>query len=425
MRTAGLPGIGLLGVTFGYLVAMDSPSGRAAGDFHWGSTLWHEMAHVFTLSVTDHRVPRWLSEGISVFEEWRTGPTPGIAVSPRALDVFQEGKFLPVATLDEGFIRPAYEDQVQVSYMESGLICYFIEQKWGFDKLVALLRQFTKDTTTAAAVEATFKISPKEFDKEFDTFLNQRFSGYLQNQKEWQSSDGRHARRRREEGLERRHHPRAQGHRLLPGLHARRQRLPAARAGARPNRQARRRDEGPAGLSPSRRLEPFSAPQARQWQEDAGNKAEAADLYLALVLIEPLDGTLHAKLGERFDATDNAKDSLREYQVLLALNPHDTATANFGIARALNSLGDRTQSRRYVLEALETAPHYRARPGPATRTVGKALSMNDTCDSVRCAQCAATKPASSSRNSARCSMRFAARCAGSSSGRTKSSNTCC
>ncbi len=77
VRTAGLPGIGLLGVTFGYLVAMDSPSGRAAGDFHWGSTLWHEMAHVFTLSVTDHRVPRWLSEGMSVFEEWTHWPDAG------------------------------------------------------------------------------------------------------------------------------------------------------------------------------------------------------------------------------------------------------------------------------------------------------------------------------------------------------------
>ena len=61
VRTAGLPGIGLLGVTFGHVVAMDSPSARAGGDFHWGSTLWHEMAHVFTLSATGHRVPRWLS----------------------------------------------------------------------------------------------------------------------------------------------------------------------------------------------------------------------------------------------------------------------------------------------------------------------------------------------------------------------------
>src|SRR5690606_1411900 len=52
VRVAALPGIGLLGVTFGYVVAMDSPSGRASGEFHWGSTLWHEMAHVFTLEVT-------------------------------------------------------------------------------------------------------------------------------------------------------------------------------------------------------------------------------------------------------------------------------------------------------------------------------------------------------------------------------------
>jgi tetratricopeptide (TPR) repeat protein len=359
VRTAGLPGIGLLGVTFGYLVAMDSPSGRAAGDFHWGSTLWHEMAHVFTLSVTDHRVPRWLSEGISVFEEWRTGPTPGIAVSPRAIDVFREGKFLPVATLDEGFIRPAYEDQVQVSYMQSGLICYFIEQKWGFDKLVALLRQFTKDTTTADAVEATFKISPPDFDKEFGTFLNQRFSGILQNEKEWQSAmaathvsaekkdwNGVITNARKAIGF----FPDF----TLDGSAY----LPLANA----LDQTGKRAEAMKALQDYRRLggwDPSALRKLAEWQEEAGNKAEAADLYLALVLIEPLDGSLHAKLGERFDATNNPKDSLREYQVLLALNPHDTATANFGIARALNSLGDRAQSRRYLLDALETAPHYR------------------------------------------------------------------
>ena len=68
------PGIGLLGVTFGYLTAMDSPKARAPGEFHWGSTLWHEIAHVFTLEATGHRLPRWFSEGLSVYEEWTTGP---------------------------------------------------------------------------------------------------------------------------------------------------------------------------------------------------------------------------------------------------------------------------------------------------------------------------------------------------------------
>jgi cellulose synthase operon protein C len=108
VRVGGLPGIGLLGVTFGYLLAMDSPSGRATGDFHWGSTLWHEMAHVFTLEATEHRVPRWLSEGISVFEEWRTGPTPGVVVTLDALTAFKENRMLKIDELDSGFIRPSY-----------------------------------------------------------------------------------------------------------------------------------------------------------------------------------------------------------------------------------------------------------------------------------------------------------------------------
>jgi tetratricopeptide (TPR) repeat protein len=360
VRTAGLPGIGLLGVTFGYLVAMDSPSGRAAGDFHWGSTLWHEMAHVFTLSVTDHRVPRWLSEGISVFEEWRTGPTPGIAVSPRTLDVFHEGKFLPVATLDEGFIRPAYEDQVQVSYNESGLICYFIEQKWGFDKLVALLRQFTKDTTTAAAVEATFKISPKDFDKEFATFLNQRFGPYLKDPKQWK--DGMGATFAAEEKKD---WPAAisEARKVI-------EQFPDFTLDGSPYLvlahaldETNQRPAALKALQDYRRLggwNPSALRTLAKWLEEANNPQEAADVYNALVLIEPLDGTLHSKLAERYAGTGKPQDSLREYKVLLALNTNDTASANFGIARALNSLGDRANSRRHLLEALETAPHFRA-----------------------------------------------------------------
>ena len=56
VRTLGMPGLGALGVTFGYSIAMDSPSGRKPGTFHWASTLWHEMSHVFTLD--RDRTPR-------------------------------------------------------------------------------------------------------------------------------------------------------------------------------------------------------------------------------------------------------------------------------------------------------------------------------------------------------------------------------
>ncbi len=64
VRTLGMPGLGALGVTFGQVVAMDSPSGRKPGEFHWASTLRHEMSHVFILKATRHRVPRWFTEGL-------------------------------------------------------------------------------------------------------------------------------------------------------------------------------------------------------------------------------------------------------------------------------------------------------------------------------------------------------------------------
>src|SRR5690606_4491599 len=41
VRSIGMPGVGLLGVTFGYLFAMDSPTAHPAGEsYHWGTTLW-------------------------------------------------------------------------------------------------------------------------------------------------------------------------------------------------------------------------------------------------------------------------------------------------------------------------------------------------------------------------------------------------
>ena len=81
VRTIGLPGmIGALGACFGRVVTLDSPRARTPGEFNWGETLWHELAHVITLQMSGNRVPRWLTEGISVFEERRAQARVGQGV---------------------------------------------------------------------------------------------------------------------------------------------------------------------------------------------------------------------------------------------------------------------------------------------------------------------------------------------------------
>ena len=85
VRTLGLPGmLGALGACFGRVVTLDSPHAREPGSFSWQATLWHEMTHVITLQMSQQRIPRWLTEGISEYEEGqahdRVGPGNGSAV---------------------------------------------------------------------------------------------------------------------------------------------------------------------------------------------------------------------------------------------------------------------------------------------------------------------------------------------------------
>jgi tetratricopeptide (TPR) repeat protein len=359
VRTAGLPGIGLLGVTFGHVVAMDSPAARAGGDFHWGSTLWHEMAHVFTLSATAHRVPRWLSEGISVFEEWRTGPTPGVSLNPAPLQKFNEGKFLPVAGLDEGFIRPEYENQVQVSYVQAGLTCLFIEQRWGFPVLAKLLQQFDRDTTTAAAVQAATGLAPADFDREFTAFLRQRFAAYL-------AAPDRYPQLMREAGqaYEAKDYAKAaasagEAVKMLPEftdgnspwlLQARAQLEAGDKPGALATLSAWRTAGG---------WEPDATRRLAQLLDEAGRAPEALAVLEAINYSDPLRAGGHRDLGERLLTARRAADAEREFRVLLALEPQDFATAQFGLARAAQQGGKATQARRHVLQALEVAPSYR------------------------------------------------------------------
>jgi tetratricopeptide (TPR) repeat protein len=359
VRTAGLPGIGLLGVTFGHLVAMDSPSGRKAGDFHWGSTLWHEMAHVFTLSATQHRVPRWLSEGLSVFEEWTTGPTPGVSISSAVLDVFAEGKLLPVATLDDGFMRPTYEKQVQMSYMQAGLICLFADQRWGFARVAEFLRAFNTDQTTATAVRAVFKVEPEEFDRQFQAFMKQRFAAYLADPKRWPE-------------LMRRGHTMLEARNWAAAREASQAAitmLPEFTAGGSAYEVLAAAEEG-AGNNAAAIAAWQNWRKAGGWDPDglrklgallsaAKRNAEAAEALAAVNYVDPLTADGHDRLGQLLLEQSKGGDALREYQVLLALQPLDTAAANFGLARAYRQTGDAAQARRHLLESLDTAPNYR------------------------------------------------------------------
>ena len=151
--------------TSGNAIAMDSPSGRPPGQFHWASTLWHELSHMYILSLTNDRVVRWFTEGLAVHEETATNADWGDRITPDIIVAIRDKKLLPVAEIDRGFIHPKFPEQVIVSYFQAGKICDYIAKRWGEGKLLDIAREFAKNRPTVDVIRDQLKMEPEAFDK--------------------------------------------------------------------------------------------------------------------------------------------------------------------------------------------------------------------------------------------------------------------
>jgi tetratricopeptide (TPR) repeat protein len=359
VRTSGLPGIGLLGVTFGYLVAMDSPTGRADSSFHWGTTLWHELAHVFTLEATNHLVPRWFSEGVSVYEEWSTGPLKGRHIPVQVLAAMKEDKFLPVAELDRGFIRPMYDSQVIVSYMQAGLTCEYIAGRFGQTALAAMLVEFREGKDTAQAIEAALKIPPAQFDTDFKAYVTSQLGTVIAQLEPWQEElaqaqeavakeDWRLAISRSARAIELFPDYVDESSAYLVKVRAHRELGESALGVATLLEYRKRGGHDPdALLALSREL------------VTAKRDGDATAVLEDVLMVAPLRQEVHLELGDRLLAASRSSEAVVEYRALLAMRPNDMADAHFRLAKAYLAANDKAGSREHLLYALEIAPHYR------------------------------------------------------------------
>ncbi|HEY7928877.1 MAG TPA: tetratricopeptide repeat protein [Steroidobacteraceae bacterium] len=360
VRTAGLPGLeGELGVTFGYVVAIDSPGARPVGEFHWGDTLWHEMAHVYTLESTDFDVPRWLTEGLSVFEEWRTGPSAGVQIPAYVLAAFAHGRALPVTRLNGGFVHPQYPEQVVVSYMQAGLICDYIDRAFGFDRLRALLHAFGHTSDVSAAMQMALGIDATQFDARFGADLQQHYGRLFSQMDHWLT-----LRNQAEQAAARHDWPATQAA-ATEALALQAQDvgedspyLPLAQAWAAQHVPARAlaalADYAQRGGHDPQALRSLARSLYAQ-----GRSAEAIRVLDGVNEIAPFDEALHGQLGDWLLQAGRAAEALAEYRIALALDPPDRATAHLRLARAQYALHDLAEARSEVIAALEVAPNFR------------------------------------------------------------------
>ncbi|HWF17712.1 MAG TPA: tetratricopeptide repeat protein, partial [Verrucomicrobiae bacterium] len=127
VRTFGLPGNpGYLGVCFGSVITANSPASQAPNPANWQDVLWHEFCHVVTLNATKNRMPRWISEGISVYEERQASPAWGANMDLANRAAILKGKLTPLGELSSAFLTPKNGEQLQFAYYESSLVVEFL-----------------------------------------------------------------------------------------------------------------------------------------------------------------------------------------------------------------------------------------------------------------------------------------------------------
>jgi len=172
VRSVGLPDIGpLVGICFGKVITLISPDTLTA---NWQEIVWHEFMHVITLQMTQNRMPRWLSEGISVWEEREGRPYWGRRQGLDLIRAAQEQKLLPVGELNSGFSGARNNADLSFAYFQSYLVVDYIAQTYGFEKLVELIYQYGEIKEDADRFRSVFELDIDDFDAGFRGWIDQR-----------------------------------------------------------------------------------------------------------------------------------------------------------------------------------------------------------------------------------------------------------
>lgn len=378
VRTLGLPGmVGALGACFGRVVTLDSPRARPPGEFNWGETLWHELAHVITLQMSNNRLPRWASEGISGWEERRARPEWGRDGHMQFAQAMNEGRVIKLDAMNEAFSDGR---TIGLAYYQSSLVIEHLVALYGEPRLRALLRAYGRGLDDEEAFREAFGVSVADVQASFEASIEQQFAGIrqaitapplkekpgLEELKALAVSHpgsfvvhmqlghalaaaGDHAAAIAAYERAATLVPRASGQNNPHGYIA-----DAALAAGDTERAIRALEDklhvDHSDVEAARRLVALVAPR--------GDPARTEAAYRRVVAVDPFDSRAQTGLGRLLLQRKDAEGALRALRAALGAGPPDRASAHTDVAEAYLLAGRASEAKREALAALEIAPSF-------------------------------------------------------------------
>jgi tetratricopeptide (TPR) repeat protein len=382
VRTLGLPGmIGALGACFGRVVTLDSPKARPPGEFLWEATLWHELGHVITLQMSNQRVPRWLTEGISEYEERHAHREWARQMDFTYATLLNRGETIKLKDLNAAFQDPKL---ISIAYYEASIVVDHLMTAFGQGGLNKLLRAYGRGLDTDAALKEVLNTDIDQLQVGFDQYTERAFGNL---QRALTVPKDIQLQRTPLEGLRTlaNENPRSYPVQLAYGAALR-------KAGS--SDEAMQVFERAAGLAPTatgndsahgqmaeialekkdraRAIAEFTALLAADFENidaahhlaallrEAGvtDPAKLRPVYERIVALDPFDGDARAALGRMALQRNDAELAAREFRTVIALKPIDPAVAHTDLAESYFKAGKREDAKRQTLAALEIAPTY-------------------------------------------------------------------
>ena len=383
IRTFGLPGgAGYLGVCFGRVITANSPASRPNSPANWEAVLWHEFAHVVTLTLTRNRMPRWLSEGISVHEERQARGSWGEKMQPRYRAMMLGKDLVPVSQLSGAFLNPKTPLHLGFAYYESSLVVEWLTQRWGMEKLKRVLADLAAGVEVNAALAAHFAPIGR-LDAEFAAHARALAAG-TGPRLDWTApAPGDFAsaarvgefiathpdnfaalsERAKQLLLEKKWEAAKVPLRRLIELYPEQHDADSSYALlARAHRELGETDEELAMLAKVMTLSSDAQDACARLMELAAARKDWRGVVARagqFTAINPLSPLPHRAEAEAREALGEKPAAIAAYRALLALDPADPAEIHYRLARLLHATGD-ADAKRHVLQSLEEAPRFRA-----------------------------------------------------------------
>jgi len=385
VRNLGLPGmIGALGACFGRVVTMDSPRARPPGEFQWEATLWHELAHVITIQMSNERIPRWLTEGISVYEEKRARPEWGREMDVEFASMLNRGETLKLKDLNGAFQNPA---TISLAYFEASLVVDHIVTTYGEEGLRKLVRAYAQGVDTDAALKAAVGTDFEKMQAGFDESVERAFGSMRRALAvpDGVPGDG-DLLKAPLDALQKlaSDHPGSYPVQLAYGRALRKAGraddalqaferaaalVPVARGKGSPHDEMasialekKDRTRAIAELTALVANDFDNVEAARQLadllKQDGAPAAKIQPVYQRIAAIDPFDAAAHAALGRMALDRNDPEAATREFRSVIALNPVDRALAYTDLAESYYRSGKKAEAKKQTLAALEIAPTY-------------------------------------------------------------------